>query len=134
MVIRTDYYKLKELSARLRRIENDIADISGKITKLSATGAEFARHRSTEYYVKRACDNAIASARKVTASTREACWQLDKLSSLANDAAASYRENDKIRRINSAVSRVGPNLGNIFNCGDYWAHVSFIGFDIRRFL
>ncbi len=120
VIIKTDYSRLSDLSAKLKRIENDIAEITLRVTKMANTTAQTTRYQNTQWEIKRACDLVANAVNNTNKRMRIVCEKLNNQSIIVRGSISSYRDADKIQKINkgNVLSKVGPNLAGIFGTVD----------------
>jgi len=116
LLIKTNLNRLSELSAKLRRLENDLSDYGYKAAKLAKNTAQSTKY---QYYsngrVRQACNNVLNSVSTLERNIRVVENELYYQSRVIGNAVSGYRNADTIEKVNrSAVSYVGHNLAGVF--------------------
>ena len=116
MVIKTNLNKLSDLSAKLKRLERDIADYGYRASRLARNTAQNTKYQYySNYRVRNACNNVLNEVDTLERNIRQVENELAYQSGIVSGAVNSYRNADTIEEINKgAVSYVGSHLGGVF--------------------
>ena len=121
MVIKTNLNKLSDLSAKLKRLERDIADYGYRASRLARNTAQNTKYQYySNYRVRNACNIVLNAVDALERNIRQVENELSYQSSIVSGAVNSYRNADTIEKINNgAVSYVGSYLGGVFGYYSY---------------
>ena len=115
MIIRTDLNRLSSLSGRLKRLESDLSQITSQLTRTSRVTVQSVKYRTSDYQIRKACDNVISALDRVNKASINVCDRIYNQSMVIGNAVGTYRQYDKLDKVNkSALYNAGSSLRNFF--------------------
>ena len=127
MVIRTDLNQLNSLSVKLKRLENDLSQITSQLARTTRMTVQSVKLRSTDYQIRKTCERIAVLTDSVNKTSRNVCDRIYTQSRLLSAATSSYKEYDRIDKVNTgALSNAGPNLSRFFGYAGLYQYSTLI--------